>query len=325
MKNNSRFVKVAVSAGLVVCSGAAVLGLTSFASAKINPQSAAVVQVDDTTTSTDSTVAESSDSTAVSPATTAPASSTNDDTARPSPLATAAKALGITEAELVAQLQAGKSISDVAKDRNVDLADVKAALLKDVKAHLDAEVASGEHTQAEADAKYEEMKSRIDSMLTQAGLPRHGGHRGPGGHEGMGKDGHGPRFASDALAKVLKMTATELNTELRAGKSLADIAKAQGVDIDDVKAVLVSDFKAHLDEEVTSGEHTQAEADAKLAEFKTRLDDMVNGVKPAGGADFGGGHRGHGGRGGHGRHGDDSLTGDVPADQADAQGASFPA
>lgn len=61
-----------------------------------------------------------------------------------------------------------------------------------------------------------------------------------------------------------------------------------------MKAVLTSDFKAHLAEEVTSGEHTQAEADAKLAEFTANLDTMVNRVGPAGGAEG----RGHGPRGG---------------------------
>ena len=67
---------------------------------------------------------------------------------------------------------------------------------------------------------------------------------------------------------------------------------------------MTSDFTAHLAEEVTSGKHTQAEADAKLAEFKTNLDTMVNRVGPAGGMKGEGrgpgGHRGHGPMGGNG-------------------------
>jgi hypothetical protein len=67
---------------------------------------------------------------------------------------------------------------------------------------------------------------------------------------------------------------------------------------------LTSDFSAHLAEEVTSGEHTQAEADAKLAEFKTNLDTMVNRVGPTGGMKGEGrGPGGHGPRGGHGSMG----------------------
>ncbi len=91
-----------------------------------------------------------------------------------------------------------------------------------------------------------------------------------------------------------------------------DFKAAQNVDIADVKNVLESDFKAHLDEEVASGKHTQAEADGKLAEFKTRINDMVNGVHV--------GKGGHGGRGGHG-HG---PMGEAPAQPAapSAQGTS---
>jgi hypothetical protein len=111
---------------------------------------------------------------------------------------------------------------------------------------------------------------------------------------------------SEAVAKVLKLTTTELKTQLHSGKSLADVAKAQSVDIADVKTVLTSDFTAHLAEEVTSGEHTQAEADAKLAAFKTNLDTMVNRVGPAGG--MRGEGRGHGPMGGNGPMGQGAPT-----------------
>jgi lipoate-protein ligase A len=53
---------------------------------------------------------------------------------------------------------------------------------------------------------------------------------------------------------------------------------------------LVAEFKAHLDEEVASGEHTQEEADQKLAKATERITDMVNNGRPEGG-------RGPGGRG----------------------------
>jgi lipoate-protein ligase A len=213
---------------------------------------------------------------------------------RPSPLATASKVLGITETELKTELEAGKSVADVAKAKNIDLATVKAALLAEAKTHIDAEVAAGKHTAAEAATKLAEKTSRIDTMLTTAGLPARG-PQGMGGHKGKGGPG---KFMSATLATTLKLTQEELKTQLHSGKSLADVAKTQSVDIADVKTVLTSEFTAHLAEEVTSGKHTQAEADAKLADFKTNLDTMVNRVGPAGGMKGEG--RGHGSRGGHG-------------------------
>jgi DNA-binding CsgD family transcriptional regulator len=229
----------------------------------------------------------------------------------------------MTEAELKTELQAGKSIADVAKAKNIDLDTVIAKLTAAFKAHLDEEVASGKHTQAEADAKLAEFKTRVTEMVNAPGLPMRGGKggHGPGGHGGKG--GHGPqKFATATLATTLKLTETELQTELKSGKTIKQIADAQNVDIADVKTTLTAAFKAHLDEEVASGEHTQAEADAKLAEFKTRLDDMVNGVRPVGGK---GGHGpgGKGGRGGHGHGGGHqfSATPGAPAQNSANQGA----
>jgi lipoate-protein ligase A len=295
MKIKSRLTKVAVASGLIVATGASVLGITGFASAQVAQRSnvVAVAQATETTVPTDTAAG----TTPAAPSTSAtPAAPTTPSVAkadRPSPLATASKVLGITETELKTELEAGKSVADVAKAKNIDLATVKAALLAEAKAHIDAEVAAGKHTAAEGAAKLADMTSRIDTMLTTAGLPARGPH-GKGGHEGKG----GGKFMSATLATTLKLTQEELKTQLHSGKSIADVAKAQSVDIADVKTVLTSDFTAHLAEEVTSGKHTQAEADAKLAEFKTNLDTMVNRVGPAGGMKGEG--RGPGGRHGHG-------------------------
>ena len=322
MKINSRFTKVAVAAGLVVATGAGVLGLTGFASAQVarNNTPAVVASADSTTDASQLGTLEAEGMVSAESAESS-SGAIAGPTGRPSPLADAAKALGMTEAELKTELEAGKSIADVAKAKSIDLDEVIAKLTAAFKAHLDEEVASGEHTQAEADAKLAKFKTRVTEMVNKAGLPMRGGKGGPGGHEGKG--GHGPqKFATAKLATTLKLTETELQTQLKSGKTLKQIADAQNVDIADVKATLKSDFKAHLDEEVASGEHTQAEADAKLAEFTTRLDDMVNGVRPVGGK---GGHGpgGKGGRGGHGHGGGHQFgaTPGAPAQGTTSQGA----
>jgi hypothetical protein len=298
-----------VASGLVVASGAAVLGITGFASAEVAQRSnvVAVAQATETTLPTDTAAGTTPAAPSSSATPTTPSVEKAD---RPSPLAAASKVLGITEAELKTELEAGKSVADVAKAKNIDLATVKAALLAEAKAHIDAEVAAGKHTAAEGAAKLAEVTSRIDTMLTTAGLPARGPHGegGKGGHGGKGGPG---KFMTATLATTLKLTQEELKTQLHSGKSLADVAKAQSVDIADVKAALTSDFSAHLAEEVTSGEHTQAEADAKIAEFKTNLDTMVNRVGPAGGMKGEG--RGPGGPGG--RHGHGPMGQGAPAAQ----------
>lgn len=296
MKIKSRFTKIAVASGLIVATGASVLGITGFASAQVAQRSnvVAVAQATETTLPTDTAAGTTpaAPSTDVTPAPSAtPTTPSVVKAARVSPLTTASKVLGITETELKTELQAGKSVADVAKAKNIDIATVKAALLAEAKAHIDAEVAAGKHTAEVGATKLAGFTSRIDTMLTTAGLPARGPHGegGKGGHGGKGGPG---KFMSTTLATTLKLTQEELKTQLHSGKSLADVAKAQSVDIADVKKVLTSDFTAHLAEKVTSGKHTQVEADAKLAEFTTNLDTMVNRVGRAGGM--------RGPRGGHG-------------------------
>ena len=96
-----------------------------------------------------------------------------------------------------------------------------------------------------------------------------------------GRGDHGGRGRiAETAATALGMTVGELRTELQAGKTIAQVAADQGVDVQDVIDALVAGAKAHLDEEVASGEHTQAEADAKLAEITARITDRVNNGKP---------------------------------------------
>jgi hypothetical protein len=124
----------------------------------------------------------------------------------------------------------------------------------------------------------DQMTAVVDALLAAGpqGGGDHGGRGGRGGHGGMRGAGKG----LDAAATALGVTADELRTELQGGKTIAQVATAEGVDVQTVIDAIVADLKAHLDEEVASGEHTQAEADAKLTEATARITDMVNNGRP---------------------------------------------
>ncbi len=95
-------------------------------------------------------------------------------------------------------------------------------------------------------------------------------------------DGKHGRPDLSKVAALFSMTSDELKTELQSGKSLAAVAASKSVALSSVISTIVADIKTHLDGEVLSGEHTQAEADSKLAEATTRVTEMVNKVRPAG-------------------------------------------
>ncbi len=107
--------------------------------------------------------------------------------------------------------------------------------------------------------------------------------------------GHGGSTATfDAIAAALKLTPTELFEQLHSGKTLEEIATAQGVDIQDVtdaiNAARTQDMKDRIAQAVTDGMMTQAQAD-------WLLQGLEKGYMPLGG--FGGRGR-HGGMHGFG-------------------------
>lgn len=92
-----------------------------------------------------------------------------------------AKALNMNQQDLVNELQAGKSIADIAKEHNVDLTQVKQTVLADAKTQLDAAVTAGKLTQAQEDQINQNLSSEFDQIANQAGFGggRHHFFNGP--------------------------------------------------------------------------------------------------------------------------------------------------
>ena len=142
-------------------------------------------------------------------------------------------------------------------------------------------VDAGTITQAQADA--------VSGALVADHEAR--GEHGPG-------EGKGPR--SEVLAQALGMSTDDLHTAVESGKTIAQVAADQGVDVQVVIDALTAEMTNHIADEVSSGEITQEEADAKLADLETRVTDMVNNPRPDDGGRGPGGH-GPGGRGPRGQ------------------------
>ena len=144
------------------------------------------------------------------------------------------------------------------------------------KGALDKLVADGTINQDQAD--------KVLAAL-QAARPAHG-------HKGLHR---GAKL--DAAAQALGMTPAELRTALAGGKNLAAVAQEKGVDVAKVVDALVAQLKTHLDQHVASGKNTQAQADQRLADARSRIEAFVNGTAPAGGPGFKFGRSGRQGRG----------------------------
>ncbi len=84
------------------------------------------------------------------------------------------------------------------------------------------------------------------------------------------------KAAFEAAAKALGLTSDELKAQLKAGKSIADVATDKKVDLKTVKDAMTAAVKTTLDAQVKDGKLTQAQADKISAAFAKKLDKLVN-------------------------------------------------
>lgn len=173
-------------------------------------------------------------------------------------------------------------LQQLADRLGIDVEALRSAVKDVAIARIDARLAAGEITQEQADA----AKARIEAG--DLGLHIGGGH---------GKHGHGGGFRGAALsgeemAAFLGITHEELHAALVGGQTLAQVAEANGKSRDELKAFIMSELKADLDEAVAAGRLTQEEADAKLAERMANLDAVIDGTAPGPRGPRGAGFRG---------------------------------
>jgi len=167
-------------------------------------------------------------------------------------------------------------IDDAAKQLGIEPAKLSAALTKAIQNRVDAAVADGRLTKAQGEA----LKARIaagDAPLIFGAGPHRGG---PGLGPGPGLR-HRRCPGLDAAARYLGITEAQLRTQLENGKTLAEIAKAQGKTVDGLVEALVAAAQTKLDAAVKAGMLTQSQADGMLSELKGHISDFVNGMRPA--------------------------------------------
>jgi hypothetical protein len=116
---------------------------------------------------------------------------------------------------------------------------------------LDAAVANGRLTQEQADQIRQHPKR--SAAFLRGALP-----------------------VFEAAADTLHMTKEELRTEVSGGKSLADIAAAQNVSVDQLKAGITAEIKERLDQAVVIGRISQDRENKILDGLSKRLDTVVH-------------------------------------------------
>jgi hypothetical protein len=192
-------------------------------------------------------------------------------------------------------------VEDAAEQLGVSPQKLSAALEQALENRVDAAVQSGRLTREQADRLKERIRAGEYPLLGGPRLHEHGSR----GHGSRGH-GHGALHGGklQAAATYLGTTQVALRESLRAGKTLAQVAKEKGKSVDGLVDALVAAHVQRLDAAVASGRLTKAQRDELAARLQERVTAMVNGERPAGpgfrgGSGFGGpGMKGM--RGGHG-------------------------
>lgn len=185
------------------------------------------------------------------------------------PIVTAvSNSLNLSPMEIVSQLQADKSLADIAKAQQVDLQKVKDAITGSIKTQLDAAVKAGKMTQAQADKANQTVNLWVDDAVNfhKSAVPANGNPQDL-------KQYFTPVLNS--VASTLNLTPDQLEKELHSGKSLGDIARAQQVDLQKVKDAITGSAKTQLDAAAKAGKFTQAQADKAYQTLTLWIDELV--------------------------------------------------
>jgi hypothetical protein len=172
-------------------------------------------------------------------------------------------------------------IDDAAKQLGVEPSELSDALKQALKNRVDDAVEDGRLTEEQGEA----LKTRIDS--TEVPLP-FGVFPLP--HLELGHIG--PFGSLETAASYLGLSETELRSRLANGRTLAEIAKAEGKTVDGLVQALLDNAEKKLDAAVAAGKLTAKQADDIREGWKERITDLVNakGLGPG----FGFRHRGFG-------------------------------
>ena len=237
------------------------------------------------------------------------------------PAVAVAKFLGLTEAQLLKQLQSGKSLADIAKAQGKTTSGLEQAITAAAKTRLDKAVANKRLTAAQEQKILSALSARMNDLVNNTA---------PKGAPGLLGFGFGraavvrPFAEIKGAAKYLGLTNAQLRKQLESGKTLAQIAKAQGKSTSGLEQAITASVKARLDEAVANKRITSAQEQKLLKALSTGIDAMVNNTAPKG-PRFGGPGPGYqrAFKGRFPRPG--SFTPAAPAPGAPALGAPAPA
>lgn len=175
-------------------------------------------------------------------------------------LPVAAAYLDLTPMALRGELRSGKSLAQVATAKGKSVDGLESALLNALRSKVEAARAAGKLDAAHADRLLQRAPQLVERMVNATPRARTRGARG-----GLLK----------AASTYLGLTHRQLATELRSGKSLAQIATAKSKSVDGLKEALLAALKQKVDAAVDAGRLDSARAQKLLERAPAHIERLV--------------------------------------------------
>lgn len=180
-------------------------------------------------------------------------------------LATAAEAIGISHADLRAQLRDGKTVAQVAQEHHVDPQKVIDAMVVKASARIDEAVANGKLDASRAATLKQKLPDAASKLVNREFKGRHPKARRVA-----------RRSAVRTAADTIGIETRALVQEVRGGTTVAQVAQAHNVDPQKVIDAVVAKAKDRIDEAVTNGKITADRANALTQRVTERVTRFVN-------------------------------------------------
>lgn len=182
-------------------------------------------------------------------------------------IAAVAEAIGIEPAALTRALREGRTIADLAEENEVDVQDVVDAIVASERERLEDAIDAGRLTERQTDAIADDLEERVTDLVN--------GDLAPFPLPLLPHLGWWPAPIA-FVADLIGIEPAELLAALADGRTIADVAQDNGVEVDAVVDAIVSELRDRLDDAVENGWLTQEEADERATALEERVRELVN-------------------------------------------------
>lgn len=173
------------------------------------------------------------------------------------------EAAGLDPDAMREQLEAGATLGEIATAAGLDPNAIIATVIAAETERTNEAVANGRVTQAEADQRLANLETRLtEYMNTSAADAR--------------LRTEVSRAVLKAVGDTLDIRPRELAEQLTDGQTLADFITANSGDVAAISAAALTNVQANVEQAVTRGRLTQAQADEVLAGAEAQIAEMMN-------------------------------------------------